>query len=286
MSKRGKSRGRASWPSTSGDGGDDRNGPNWPYGPSTAQESGPSRRGRGGSSTPGPKQTFVREVSPEFVPGPEPEPEETRPISPNESMLFPSVGRPRLTPCAAPFNAAPFSPNLMLRGNIRPMRRPGASPTGNRGARPGSKMPGTRMFRGPPPQNLQPIDPASSRVTSAFGSGLSQVDPSLPSLRGTPRVRGIAKPQGGVKSTGKGRRGGVKASSTLTPVEIALDSDDDDLEIIDEKRLTHKPVEKSPLEILVEQHKAKGHSSSSSSACCRRHYINILSFLSSSLRSY
>ena len=46
-----------------------------------------------------------------------------------------------------------------------------------------------------------------------------------------------------------------------------MDSDDDDdLEIVAEKRLTHKPVEKSPLEILVEQHsKAKGKSNVSNS---------------------
>ena len=50
---------------------------------------GPSRGRRGAPSsvTPGPKRTFVREASPEFVPGPEPEPEESRPISPNESMV-------------------------------------------------------------------------------------------------------------------------------------------------------------------------------------------------------
>ena len=44
-------------------------------------------------------------------------------------------------------------------------------------------------------------------------------------------------------------------------MEINLDSDDDDLEIVAEKRLTHKPVEKSPLEILVEQQKGKGEDS-------------------------
>ena len=50
-----------------------------------------------------------------------------------------------------------------------------------------------------------------------------------------------------------------KASASSAPVEISLDSDeDDDLEIVAEKRLTHKPVEKSPLEILVEQQKTKG----------------------------
>ena len=59
-------------------------------------EAAPSRRGRGRAAatatatTPGPKRTFVREASPEFVPGPEPEPTETeRPISPNESMVRP-----------------------------------------------------------------------------------------------------------------------------------------------------------------------------------------------------
>ena len=40
-------------------------------------------------------------------------------------FVSPSAGRPRPRPGATPFNAAPFSPNPMLRGNMRPMRRPG-----------------------------------------------------------------------------------------------------------------------------------------------------------------